>query len=106
MLQIKEDQNFKDPIENDLENEEPPKEDPDNDDRVEEHTHDNKDTVTKAPIQENAIENDVAMENPEQGHAIDHDPHGNEEDHEHEEKDSHCKRDIWISPRCSNADSN
>ncbi|CAN6700366.1 unnamed protein product [Malus baccata var. baccata] len=48
----------------DLEEDEPPKEDPDNDDQVEEHTHD-KDTATEDPVQENATENDVAMEDQE-----------------------------------------
>ncbi|XP_068321095.1 uncharacterized protein [Pyrus communis] len=73
-------QNFKDP-----EKEEPPKEDLDNDDRIEEHTHD-KDTAIDDPVQENATENDVAMEDPEQRHAIDHDLDENEEDQEHERK--------------------
>ncbi|CAN6565433.1 unnamed protein product [Malus baccata var. baccata] len=48
----------------DSEEDEPPKEDPDNDDQVEEHTHDN-DTATEDPVQENATENDVAMEDQE-----------------------------------------
>ncbi|TQE06684.1 hypothetical protein C1H46_007750 [Malus baccata] len=48
----------------DPEEDEPPKEYPDNDDQVEEHTHD-KDTATKDPVQENATENDVAMEDQE-----------------------------------------
>ncbi|CAN6586092.1 unnamed protein product [Malus baccata var. baccata] len=54
----------------DPEEDEPPKADPDNDDQVEEHTHD-KDTAIEDPVQENATENDVAME-----------------DQEHEEKDT------------------
>ncbi|CAN6679317.1 unnamed protein product [Malus baccata var. baccata] len=67
-------------------------EDPDNDDQVEEHTHD-KDTATEDPVQENATENDVAMEDPKQRHAIDHGPDENEddqaeEDQEHEGKDT------------------
>ncbi|CAN6542256.1 unnamed protein product [Malus baccata var. baccata] len=48
----------------DPEEDEPPKADPDNDDQVEEHTHD-KDTATEDPVQENATENDVAMEDQE-----------------------------------------
>ncbi|KAM0963826.1 hypothetical protein ACFX13_023193 [Malus domestica] len=71
----------------DPEEDEPPKEDPDNDDQVEEHTHD-KDTATEDPVQENATENDVAMEDPKQRHATDHDPDENEEDQEHEGKDT------------------
>ncbi|KAM0970477.1 hypothetical protein FF1_018551 [Malus domestica] len=76
----------------DPEEDEPPKEDPDNDDQVEEHTHD-KDTATEDPVQENAIENDVAMEDPKQRHTTDHDPDENEEDQakedqEHEGKDT------------------
>ncbi|KAM2668566.1 hypothetical protein EV2_020148 [Malus domestica] len=76
----------------DPEEDEPPKEDPDNDDQVEEHTHD-KDTATEDPVQENATENVVAMEDPKQRHAIDHDPDENEEDQaeedqEHEGKDT------------------
>ncbi|KAM2674017.1 hypothetical protein EV2_015251 [Malus domestica] len=62
-------------------------EDPDNDDQVEEHTHD-KDTATEDPVQENATENDVAMEDPKQRHAIDHGPDENEEDQDHEGKDA------------------
>ncbi|CAN6711774.1 unnamed protein product [Malus baccata var. baccata] len=67
-------------------------EDPDNDDQVEEHTHD-KNTATEDPVQENATENDVAMEDPKQKHAIDHGPDENEEDQaeedqEHEGKDT------------------
>ncbi|KAM2312455.1 hypothetical protein ACFXTH_022856 [Malus domestica] len=76
----------------DPEEDEPPKEDPDNDNQVEEHTHD-KDTATEDPVQENATENDVAMEDPKQRHATDHDPDENkedqaEEDQEHEGKDT------------------
>ncbi|CAN6547406.1 unnamed protein product [Malus baccata var. baccata] len=48
----------------DPEEDEPPKADPDNDDQVEEHTHD-KDTATEDPVQKNATENDVAMEDQE-----------------------------------------
>ncbi|CAN6708562.1 unnamed protein product [Malus baccata var. baccata] len=67
-------------------------EDPENDDQVEEHTHD-KDTATEDPVQENATENDVAMEDLKQRHAIDHGPDENEEDQaeedqEHEGKDT------------------
>ncbi|KAM2449589.1 hypothetical protein PS1_019677 [Malus domestica] len=86
-------------------------EDPDNDDQVEEHTHD-KDTATEDPVQENATENDVAMEDPKQRHAIDHGPDENEEDQaeedqDHEGKDAATeKSNLWRSTRCSNADSN
>ncbi|CAN6556000.1 unnamed protein product [Malus baccata var. baccata] len=48
----------------DPEEDEPPKADPDNDDQVEEHTHD-KDTATEDPVQKNATENDVTMEDQE-----------------------------------------
>ncbi|CAN6547282.1 unnamed protein product [Malus baccata var. baccata] len=48
----------------DPEEDEPPKADPDNDDQVEEHTHD-KDTATEDPVQKNATENDMAMEDQE-----------------------------------------
>ncbi|KAM1382264.1 hypothetical protein ACFX2F_034749 [Malus domestica] len=65
-------------------------EDPDNDDQVEEHTHD-KDTATEDPVQENATENDVAMEDPKQRHAIDHGPDENEEDQAEEDQDHEGK---------------
>ncbi|CAN6692176.1 unnamed protein product [Malus baccata var. baccata] len=65
-------------------------EDPDNDDQVEEHTHD-KDTATEDPVQDNATENDVAMEDPKQRHAIDHGPDENEEDQAEEDQDHEGK---------------
>ncbi|KAM2342559.1 hypothetical protein ACFX1X_014941 [Malus domestica] len=71
----------------DPDEDEPPKEDPDNDDQVEEYTHD-KDTATEDPVQENATENDLAMEDPKQRPTTDHDPDENEEDQEHEGKDT------------------
>ncbi|CAN6582753.1 unnamed protein product [Malus baccata var. baccata] len=65
-------------------------EDPDNDDQVEEHTHD-KDIATEDQVQENATENDVAMEDPKQRHAIDHGPDENEEDQAEEDQDHEGK---------------
>ncbi|KAM2454763.1 hypothetical protein PS1_014838 [Malus domestica] len=88
----------------DPDEDEPPKEDPDNDDQVEEYTHD-KDTATEDPVQENATENDLAMEDPKQRPTTDHDPDENEEDQEHEGKDtatakgtSGVQQDVQIQP--------
>ena len=82
----------------DPQEDEPPKEGPDNDDQAEEHTHD-KDTATEDLVQENAIENDVAIEDLEQGHVADHDPDENEndqaeEDQEHEGKDTAIAKEM------------